>query len=69
MKNKISILGSTGSIGDTVFRLLKEKKNYDFYILSGNKNIKKINYQIKNYKPKYFIIFDDKTYKKIKKKT
>ena len=68
MKNKISILGSTGSIGNTVFRLLKEKKSYDFYILSGNKNIKKINYQIKNYKPKYFIIFDDSTYLKLKKK-
>ncbi len=67
MKNKISILGSTGSIGDTVFRLLKEKKNYDFYILSGNKNIKKINYQIKNYKPKYFIIFDDSVYIKLKR--
>ena len=68
MKNKISILGSTGSIGDTVFRLLKEKKNYNFYILSGNKNIKKINYQIKNYKPNYFIIFDDSTYLKLKRK-
>jgi len=68
MKKKISILGSTGSIGDTVFRLLKEKKDYDFYILSGNKNIKKINYQIKNYKPKYFIIFDDSTYLKFKRK-
>ena len=68
MRNKISIIGSTGSIGDTVFKLLKDKKEYNFYILSGFKNLKKIEYQIKNYKPKYFIVFDEKTYLKIKKK-
>ncbi len=61
-------MGSTGSIGDTVFKLLKDNKNYDFYILSGYKNFKKIDYQIKYYRPKYFIIFDDKTYLKIRKK-
>ena len=69
MKKKISIFGSTGSIGDTVFKILKkDKKIYSIYILTGYKNIKKIEYQIKVYKPKIFIIFDYKTYNKIKNK-
>ena len=69
MKKKISIFGSTGSIGNTVFKLFKkEKKKYSFYILAGNKNINKIENQIKKYKPKIFIVFDYKTYNKIKNK-
>ena len=69
MKQKISIFGSTGSIGDTVFRLLnKNKTKFKIYILASNKNYKKIYFQIKKYRPKYYIIFDYKTFIKIKKK-
>ena len=68
MKQKISIFGSTGSIGDTVFRLLnKNKTKFKIYILASNKNYKKIYFQIKKYRPKYYIIFDYKTFIKIKK--
>ncbi len=68
MKKKLSIFGCTGSIGDTTFKLLSNKdKKYTFYILTGFKNYKKIKYLINNYKPKFFVIFDDKTYFKIKK--
>ena len=48
-------------------KLLKKKKEYSFYILSGYKNYKKIKYLIKKYKPKFFVIFDNNTFKKIKK--
>ena len=41
---------------------------YSFYIFSAYKNYKKINYLIKIYKPKFFVIFDDNTYLKVKKK-
>ena len=35
MKKKIAILGSTGSIGKTLFKiLLKEKKNFDIVLLN-----------------------------------
>ena len=69
MKKKISIFGCTGSIGDTTLKLLKKKnKKYSFYIFSAYKNYKKINYLIKIYKPKFFVIFDDNTYLKVKKK-
>ena len=68
MKKKLSIFGCTGSIGDTTLKLLNKKNNeYEFYILSGYKNYKKIKYLIKKYKPKFFVIFDNFTLKKIKK--
>ena len=68
MKKKLSIFGCTGSIGDTTLKLLnKKKKEYSFYIFSGYKNYKKIKFLIKKYKPKFFVIFDDYTFKKVKK--
>tara|TARA_Y100000591_G_C21820157_1_gene693188 strand:+ start:590 stop:1765 length:1176 start_codon:yes stop_codon:yes gene_type:complete len=66
---KISILGSTGKIGEVSLKIIeKKKKYYSVYVLSGYKNYKKIIYQIKKYKPKIFIIFDLNTYEKVKKK-
>ena len=42
MKKKISILGSTGSIGSSVFKIIDKKRSYfQIYLLSANKNIKK----------------------------
>ncbi len=68
MKKKINILGSTGSIGETTLRIIKkEKKNFQINILVSNKNIKKIKSQIKNFKPKIFIIKNKVVFKKIKK--
>ena len=67
MKKKISVFGCTGSIGDTTFKLLNTDKEYHFYILTGYKNYKKIIYLIKKYKPKFFVIFDDRTYLKVKR--
>ena len=69
MKKKISIMGSTGSIGDSVFKIInKEKKNFEINLLSANKNYSKICYQLKKYKPNYFVINDKKIFQKIKKK-
>ena len=66
---KISILGSTGKIGEVSLKIIERKKKYySVYVLSGYKNYKKIIYQIKKYKPKIFIIFDLNTYEKVKKK-
>ena len=68
MKKRLSIYGCTGSIGDSTFKLFKKgNNNYKFYIFTGYKNIKKINYIIKRYKPNYFVIFDNKTYFKVRK--
>ena len=69
MSKRISIFGSTGSIGSTVFRILdKNFKDFKIYILAANSNYKKIDKQIMTYKPEVFIIFNWETYLKIKKK-
>ncbi len=69
MTKLISILGSTGSIGLTTLKVLNKKKNYfKPYFFSANKNIGLISHQIKKYKPTYFLINDNRVYRKIKKK-
>ncbi len=69
MNKKISIFGSTGSIGSTVFRILdKSLNNFKIYTLAANANFKKINNQIIKYKPEVFIIFNWDVYLKIKEK-
>jgi 1-deoxy-D-xylulose-5-phosphate reductoisomerase len=53
-KKKICILGSTGSIGQTTLEIiLKNKKDFDVVLLSGNNNIKLLISQAKKFKPKY----------------
>ena len=55
MRKKLSVFGSTGSIGDSVFKLIKHQKPYfKINILSAHKNYKKIINQIEIYKPKVY---------------
>ena len=69
MRKKISILGSTGSIGLTSLSIIgKMKKTFKINILLANKNYKNISNQIIKYKPKFFVIKDKKIFLKIKKK-
>ena len=69
MRKKISILGSTGSIGCTSLKIIKRKKfNFDIIFLSAKNNYKAICSQIKLYKPKYFIVTDFNTFKKVSHK-
>ena len=69
MKKKITILGSTGSIGLTALSIFeKKKKDFKLRLLSANKNYSLICNQIKKYKPNYFLVTDFTTFEKIKKK-
>ena len=68
MKNFISVLGSTGSIGLSVLTILKKKNSFTPYLFSANKNYDLICKQVKQFKPKYFLIYDDKIFNKVKKK-
>ena len=69
MKICISILGSTGSIGLSTLNIINNKRKFfSIYLLSANSNYSLISYQIKKYKPEYFIINDEITFNKIKKK-
>ena len=69
MKKLISILGSTGSIGLTTLNIIDKKKNYFRpFIFSANKNYILICKQIIKYKPKYFLINNEKIFNKVRKK-
>ena len=68
-KKKIIILGSTGSIGNYTFNILKkDKKNFSLELLSTNKNITKLIKQAKEFNVKKLIITDYKKYIFAKKK-
>ena len=69
MKKKIVILGSTGSIGNKTFEIIKRNKNkFEIVLLSTNTNIKKIFYQTKELKVKNILINDYKKFLIAKKK-
>jgi len=69
MKKKIVILGSTGSIGKSLIKILKKnKKNFDIELLSANKNYKELLKQAKLFNVKNIIISDKKTYSYLKRK-
>mgnify|MGYP003971256333 FL=1 len=70
MKKKIAILGSTGSIGKTLFNLiLREKKNFEFSLLTANKSHKILLKQAKALNVKNLIITNKKDYEILKQKT
>jgi 1-deoxy-D-xylulose-5-phosphate reductoisomerase len=69
MKKIISILGSTGSIGLNSLKIFKTKKNlYSYNLFAADKNYKLICEQIKEFKPKIFLINNEKIFNKVKKK-
>ena len=68
MKKTISILGSTGSIGLSTFKIIDKKNFFKVILLSANKNFGLICKQIKKYKPNYYLISDKKTFERVKKK-
>ena len=69
MKKKISILGSTGSVGLSSLKIIDKKINlFEPYLFSANKNYSLICKQIVKYKPKIFVINEKNTYEKVRKK-
>ena len=65
MKKKIAILGSTGSIGKTLIKIIKNEKNkFDIILLTANRNYLTLLSQAKVLKPKNIIITDKKSYLK-----
>ena len=70
IKKKISIFGSTGSIGKSLINILKkDKKNFEIVLLSANKNYKELLKQAKYFNVKNLIIENEKSYNLLKKKT
>ena len=68
-KKKIVILGSTGSIGKTTYKIItKDKKSFEIKLLTTNTNYKLIIDQAKRMNVKNIIITDKKNYLIAKKK-
>ena len=69
MKKKIAILGSTGSIGKNLLKILeKDKSSVEILLLTANKNHKVLLNQIKKYNVKNIIITNKLGYKILVKK-
>ena len=65
MIKKVAILGSTGSIGRTLLKIIKKnKKNFEIYLLTANKNYKELLRQTTQFKVKNVIIVDKIAFKK-----
>ncbi|MBD1154266.1 1-deoxy-D-xylulose-5-phosphate reductoisomerase [Pelagibacterales bacterium SAG-MED21] len=70
MKKRMAILGSTGSIGKTLFNiLLKEKKNCELLLLTAHKSHKVLLKQANALNVKNLIITNKKDFKILKDKT
>ena len=70
MKKKIAILGSTGSIGKLLIKIIKkDKKNFDIILLTANKNYQKLFNQALMFNVKNLIITDKKNFEILTKKT
>ena len=67
MKKKIVILGSTGSIGKSLLKIIKkDKENFQIKLLSANKNYKDLFKQAKLFNVKNVVLTDKKTFLKYK---
>ena len=66
-KKKIAILGSTGSIGKTLLKIIKkDKKNFKVELLSAKKNYKLLISQAKKFNVKNIVITNPESFKKTK---
>ena len=69
MKKKVSILGSTGSIGVNALKIFSKEKNFfKINVLYANKNYKLICRQINLFQPEIFIVNDITVFNKVRKK-
>jgi len=68
IKKKITILGSTGSIGKSLINILKKDiSNFNVILLTADKNINELLRQIKIFKVKNIIVTNYKKFLQIKK--
>lgn len=65
MTQKLTILGSTGSIGTQALDVVT-KRGYEVVALTASKNVDEIEKQIRQYKPVYAAMADEKAAKELK---
>ena len=69
MKKQIAILGSTGSIGKTLLKVIdKNSSKFEILLLTAQKDHLNLIKQAKKFKVKNLIITNSKSYKILKKK-
>tara|TARA_B100000989_G_scaffold294952_1_gene274997 strand:+ start:1906 stop:3069 length:1164 start_codon:yes stop_codon:yes gene_type:complete len=67
MKKKIAILGSTGSIGKSLLKIIEKNKNqFEIELLTANENYRELIKQTRKFNVKNVIITNDLSYKKFK---
>ncbi len=68
MKKRIAILGSTGSIGKSLLKIIsKNKKDFEVILLTANNNYKELLKQTRSFKVRNVIIINKKSFLKFKK--
>jgi len=63
---KIAILGSTGSIGTQTLEVARNNKDLEIVALAAGSNIKKLEEQIREFRPRLVAVFDEKKAKELK---
>jgi len=66
---KITILGSTGSVGGQTLDIIKHTNRFEVYALACNKNISLLIEQAETYTPKIIVIYDETCYKELCERT
>lgn len=67
--NKICVLGSTGSIGTSTLKVVRDSNNlYKVFALAAHSNIDLLEKQALEFKPKIVSVFDEKKAKELKKR-
>ena len=68
MRKKIAILGSTGSIGRTLLKIINnDRKNFEIILLTADTNYKLLYKQAKKFNVKNLIITNTKNYNLLKR--
>lgn len=65
---KISILGSTGSIGTQTLALIRERKDFKVTALAAKTNITLLEQQAREFFPSFVCVFEEKAAKELKQK-
>lgn len=69
MQKTISILGSTGSIGEQTLSVIDKTESYNVGYLTAQSNIEKLEQQTKKYQPLGVVITSESHYKEFQKNT
>ncbi|AXA34418.1 1-deoxy-D-xylulose-5-phosphate reductoisomerase [Francisella adeliensis] len=68
-KSKITILGATGSVGDSTIAVIRDSQDFEVFALSGFSNINKLADLCNEFYPKYAVVTDENARLELEKLT